>query len=135
MGTLCVVLRAEADAAENTAVARTREDHIRRAHEVMQRIRAHLERSPPRVLAGFRLETPETSLVLAEAELSRVTAPAPDRWKAAIRDASYAYWRTLRPLAAQVSLLQPVSRRRDARSWHLPTSRPRRWARPCLRIA
>ena len=93
VGTLCVLLRAEADAAEVAAGA-NREDHIRQAHEVMQRIRDHLERFPPRVLAGFRLETPETFLALAEAELSRVTAPAPDRWNTVIGDASYAYWRT-----------------------------------------
>ncbi len=92
VGTMWVLLRAEADAADEADGAR--DDHVRRAHAAMDRIRDLLARSPPRVLAGFRLEMPQTFLALAEAELSRVSTPDPERWRQVMREASYAYWRT-----------------------------------------
>jgi predicted ATPase/DNA-binding SARP family transcriptional activator len=92
-GTLCALLRAEADAADGTTGAR-RSDHVGRAQAAMDRIHELLDRFPPRVLAGFRLETPHAFVLLAEAELSRVTTPDPDRWRRAIDALSCAYLRT-----------------------------------------
>jgi predicted ATPase/DNA-binding SARP family transcriptional activator len=92
VGTLCALLRAEADAADATTGSQ-RQEHERRARAAMDRIRDLLERFPPRILAGFRLETPETFLLLAEAELSRVSGADPDRWRRVIAAASFEYWR------------------------------------------
>jgi predicted ATPase/DNA-binding SARP family transcriptional activator len=92
-GTLCALVRAEVDAAE-AASGGEREDHVRRAAAAVGRIHDLLARFPPRVLAGFRLETPGTFAALAEAELSRVAAPDPDRWRQAVDAASWAYLRT-----------------------------------------
>ncbi len=92
VGTLGVLIRAEADAADETS-GDQREEHIQHAHAAMDRIRELMDRFPPRVLAGFRLETPETFLLLAEAELSRVVAPEPERWRRVIGVASFEYRR------------------------------------------
>ena len=93
VGSLYALIRAEADAcavASEPAAA----DHARRAREAMGRIEDLITRYPPRVLAGFRLETPETFVILAEAELTRVTGPDPERWQRAIGAVSCAYLRT-----------------------------------------
>jgi predicted ATPase/DNA-binding winged helix-turn-helix (wHTH) protein len=92
-GTLCVLIRAEADAAEAGANG-SRDEHVRRGSAAMDRIRDLVSRYPPRVLAGFRLETPETFVILAEAELSRLTGPNPARWRRAVESLSCAYLRT-----------------------------------------
>lgn len=92
-GTLYALVRAEADACVDTSESAAA-DHARRAREAVDGIDELLTRYPPRVLAGFRLETPETFVILAEAELTRVTGPDPERWQRAIDAVSYAYLRT-----------------------------------------
>jgi len=93
VGTLSVLVRAEADAAVASRGA-PREDHIQRARAATERAQELLLRSPPGVLAGFRLERPQTFLALAEAEASRLARPIPDRWRRVAEQATYAYWRT-----------------------------------------
>lgn len=86
------LVRAEIDAALTT-IAGTHSEHLRRARSAAARMRELLEANPPPTDGSLQLETPSTYLALAEAELSRVTGPAPERWLSAAGCADYVYFR------------------------------------------
>ena len=92
LGTLRPLVAAEVDAALASDGA-TRQAHVHRAREALARMGDLLERFPPVTAGSLQLETPVGYLRLAEAELSRVTGPDPERWTAALSRTRYAYWR------------------------------------------
>jgi hypothetical protein len=92
-GVLRPLVAAEVDAAVASSGA-TRDDHVRRATDAVAQIRDIIRRHPPLSSGSIQFETADTHLRLAEAELSRVTGPDPDLWRAVIDRASYVYWRT-----------------------------------------
>lgn len=92
-GVLRPLVAAEVDAAVASSGA-TRDDHVRRATAAVAQIRDIIRLHPPLSSGSIQFETADTHLRLAEAELSRVTGPDPDLWRAVIDRASYVYWRT-----------------------------------------
>ncbi len=91
-GSLHILVRAEVDAALD-AQGPMRADHIRRAETAIETIRELIARYAPTPLSGLQLETPETCLLLAEAELTRAMDPEPELWRALLDRPWYAYWR------------------------------------------
>jgi predicted ATPase/DNA-binding SARP family transcriptional activator len=91
-GTLHVLVRAEIDAALE-AQGPMRVDHLRRAETAVRQIRELIAHDVPTTHSGLQLETADTCLLLAEAELSRGTDPRPDPWRALLDRPWYAYWR------------------------------------------
>ena len=92
-GALLPLVRAEVDRAL-AARGGDREEHLRRAKEALGRMYDLVERFPPQPGGAIQIETPATWVRLAEAELSRLTGPDPDRWRTALETISEAYWRT-----------------------------------------
>ncbi|MGH2446068.1 MAG: BTAD domain-containing putative transcriptional regulator [Candidatus Limnocylindria bacterium] len=91
-GTLHALVRAEIDAALDLD-GPMRADHLRRAREAVETMRDLIARFPPGTLTGLQLEIADIYLLLAEAELTRATAPQPDLWRVLLERPSYAYWR------------------------------------------
>jgi len=91
-GSLHALARAEIDAALE-ADEPQREDHVRRAQDATTTMRDLIARFPPTTLAGFQLERADTYLLLSEAELTRVSDPRPDLWRALLDRPWYEYWR------------------------------------------
>jgi hypothetical protein len=69
----------------------------------MQRI---LEDHPPRVDSWTSVMTHTQNLVFAEAEMTRVTGPSPDRWADALAKADYAYYQLYARWRLAEALLQ-----------------------------
>lgn len=86
------LVAAEVEAALRSSGAK-QDDHVRRASEALARIRDLIRRYPPLASGSVQYETAHTQLLLAEAELSRVTRPEPRLWRAVIDNAAYVYWR------------------------------------------
>ena len=86
------LVAAEVDAAL-MASGPDREDHARRATDAVTQMRSIIERYPPLASGSVQYETPATNLLIAEAELSRLSAPDPDAWRGVNDRADLAYWR------------------------------------------
>jgi hypothetical protein len=92
LGVLSALARAEADAG-TAAKDGGRDEHVERAAAAVERGRMILEQLPPLTEGSLQMETPATYLAFAEAELSRLTAPDPSLWEAAVARADYVYFR------------------------------------------
>ena len=89
---LTPLVRAEVDAALATS-GEERAAHVERARAAVSEARGIVETFPPKTEGSVQLETPRTSLALAEAELSRVVRPDPSRWRDAVSRADFVYVR------------------------------------------
>ena len=132
LGTLWAVVRAEVAAAASPTGAEG-EQHASGARAGLEQMRQVLARFPPRVLAGLRLETPDTYLALAEAELSRIAAPAPERWLAVLDRASYVYWRVYARCRLAESLLAMGRREEGLAELRASMAQASRLGAPLLR--
>lgn len=83
-GTLLQVVRAETDAALD-ATGKNREEHIEAARNVVEEMRDLAARDG----LTIQFEEPSTNVLIAEAELSRVTGPDPSLWREAEDHAWY----------------------------------------------
>lgn len=86
------VVQAEVDAALAASGDRHRE-HVSRARAARDRAHEIIAAEPPVWTGCLQFEIPATHVLLADAELSRVTGPDPALWQAAADAADYAYWR------------------------------------------
>jgi hypothetical protein len=93
LGVLSSLVRAEVDAAF-AAEAAARQDHIRRAAEVVEQMRHLLASFPPPTGGSVQFETADTYLRFAEAEFTRIAHDdGAARWRAARDAADYVYFR------------------------------------------
>ncbi len=88
LGTLGALVRAEIESARSVGGR----EHLARGQSVLARMREILS-AHPAPAGGNGLELPETHLAFAEAEISRVTGPDPELWRAATSRADYLYFR------------------------------------------
>ncbi len=98
LGTMRALVRAEVDAAlavtgSGDASGPDARDHRDRAQELLETMRRWLEHHPLPFEGSPQSEAPTTYLALAEAELTRLTGPEPDRWASLVDRTAYAYWR------------------------------------------
>jgi predicted ATPase/DNA-binding SARP family transcriptional activator len=92
LGVLNPLVRAEVDAALD-ATDDERDDHGAHAERAVARMAEILEEFPPHVEGSVAMETHDTHLAFARAELSRIDAPDPDLWRKAADRADYLYFR------------------------------------------
>jgi hypothetical protein len=86
------LVRAEVNAALD-ATDDERDGHGAHAERAVARMVEILEEFPPHVEGSVAMETHDTHLAFARAELSRLDAPDPDRWREAADRADYLYFR------------------------------------------
>lgn len=91
-GTLWPAVRAEVGAARRSSGS-VREEHLRRADALIERMRSLIERYPPSPPSGLRFEMPQVYVALAEAERTLVGGSDAARWRRALESPSYLYWR------------------------------------------
>lgn len=87
------LVQAEVDAALATSGDAHRGEHLSRARAARDRAREILAADPPLWSGCLQFEVPATHVLLADAELSRITGPNPELWREAGDAADYAYWR------------------------------------------
>ncbi|MDX1658959.1 MAG: BTAD domain-containing putative transcriptional regulator [Nitriliruptorales bacterium] len=92
VSSLRTVVRAEVDAGL-AAPPDERSEHVRRATEALERATDILDRHPPQTPGGLQMETPRTYLLMAQAELSRVTGPDPGLWNELAGETWMVAWR------------------------------------------
>ena len=119
LGTMRALVRAEVDAVlAATAAGGTPEsdatDHRDRAQELLATMRRWLEHHPLPFEGSPQFEAPPTYLALAEAELTRLTGPEPDRWASLVERTAYAYWRIYARWRLAEALLAADDRARAA---------------------
>lgn len=88
LGVLNPLVRAEIDA----AIATGSDEHVERAQQTLVQMQRILKDHPPRVDSWTSVMTHTQNLAFAEAEITRVTGPSPDRWADALALADYAYY-------------------------------------------
>ena len=103
-GVLLPLVRSEVDHALASRGG-VREEHERSAKQTLSRMRELVDRFPPPPGGAVQLETPSTWVLLAEAELSRLVGPDPDRWRASLDAVDGTYWRTYARLRLAEALL------------------------------
>lgn len=89
LGVLYPLVRAEVDSAIGTGSRGNSEG----AKEALQRMQTILRDHPPQVDSWLSIMTHTQNLAFAEAEITRLSGPRPERWSNAVRVADYAYYR------------------------------------------
>ena len=88
LGALYPVVRAAVDLAESTHDR----SHVDVAEKALETMRAVIDEHPPLVEGWTSILTFEQNLAMAEAELSRLAAPSPQRWREVVAASDYSYY-------------------------------------------